>query len=583
MARAAARYSWKDLVPALAVLAAAPWLAGMLFAAFVGARHYLPGYFEYVRLWRLYSPSAHYRPLLQLAAAIPLVMAVAIALVPLLSRRPALFGDAHFAGEDEVRSAGLRARQGVILGRLRGRLLRAQGQLGVLLFAPPRSGKGVGFVIPNLLTWSGSVIVNDLKLENFEKTSGARAAMGQSIVLFAPLDAEGRTHAYNPLDFVSKNPRLRVNDVQAITAKLVVTPPRADPMWSNEARVLLDGLILFLLDVNPCASLGAIYRMVLSVPNFADYIGWAMQEYDGRLDPVTVMQFNGFLGKAVKEQSGVLSTLKASLSLFANPLVDLATSSSDFDPRDLRRRRITIYLGVMPRDIGRLSPLLNIFVQQTFDGLLGRLPGADEPYQILALLDEFTALGRLENVEKGIAYFAGYNIVLAPVIQDLSQLEEVYGQAVTETFLSTANIRIAYAQNSLKTAKYLSEEMGFRTVRTKSQSRRVADPWHGHVSESQMRRELMLPHEIRELDRRKLLLLVEAASPVKADKIRYYRERAFTRLLQPQLSPPRLLGTVIEPPRMPSEQPALSEQEIDEVLTALDHGEHNGGRSTSRR
>ncbi|MDB5977275.1 MAG: hypothetical protein JWR07_4035 [Nevskia sp.] len=564
------RYSWKDLVPPVLFLAAGPWLAGMLFASFVGARHYVPGYFEFVGMWHRFAPDPHYRKLLHVAAVVPVVLAALFAIIPALAGRPAYFGNAHFADEAEVRAAGLRAREGVILGRLRGRLLRAQGQLGLLLFAPPRSGKGVGFVIPNLLTWRDSAIVNDLKLENYETTSGARSAMGQQIVLFAPLDAEGRTHAYNPLDFVSKDRRLRVNDVQAITAKLIVTPPRADPMWSNEARVLLDGLILFLLDVNRQASLGAVYRMVLSVPNFADYLTWAMKEYDGRLDPVAVMQFNGFLGKAFKEQSGVLSTLKASLSLFANPLVDRATSTTEFDPRELRRRPMTIYLGVVPRDIARLSPLLNIFVQQTFDGLLGRLPGRDEPHQVLALLDEFTALGRLENVEKGIAYFAGYNIILAPVIQDLSQLEEVYGQAVTETFLSTANIRIAYAQNSLKTAKYLSEELGFRTITTRTRSRHVNDPWQGHVSESQTRRELLLPHEIRELDRRKALLLVEAAPPIKVDKIRYYRERAFVRLLRPEVGRPHLRNTTVEPPRMPAAGPPLSDQEIDHVLESID-------------
>lgn len=508
--------------------------------------------------------------LLALAGGIPLSLSILFALLPVLTRRPALFGDAHFGDESEVRAAGLRAPQGVILGRLRGRLLRAQGQLGVLLFAPPRSGKGVGFVIPNLLTWRGSVIVNDLKLENYDRTSGTRSEMGQQIVLFSPLDTEGRTHAYNPLDFVSKDRALRINDIQAITSKLVVPHSKADPMWANEGRALLDGLILFLLDAGKRATLGAVYRAILSTPNFADYLRWAMSEYEDRLDPLAVMQFNGFLGKAPKEQSGVLSTLKSSLSLFANPLVDRATSSTDFDPRRLRRQPMTIYLGVMPRDIGRLAPLLNIFVQQTFDGLLGALPGADEPLQVLALLDEFTALGRLENVEKGIAYFAGYNIVLAPVIQDLSQLEEVYGHAVTEIFLSTANIRIAYAQNSLKTAKYLSEEMGFRTITTRSRSHRVADPWQGQVSESQTRRELMFPHEIRELDRHKELLLVEAASPIKADKIRYYQDRAFTRLVRPAFERPRLTAKIVEPPVIPGSVQVMSDVEIDEVLAGID-------------
>jgi type IV secretion system protein VirD4 len=563
------RWSWKDAVVPGAILVAAPWLAGLLFTAFVGVQHYTPAYAEFGQMWRTYASNPHYRVMLLAAAGLPILLAAAFAAIPWLDRRPRLFGDAHFASESEVQAAGLRARHGLILGRLGGRLLRATGQLGVLVFAPPRSGKGVGFVIPNLLTWPGSALVNDLKLENYEKTAGTRLAMGQRIVLFAPLDPEGRTNAYNPLDLISKDRRLRIDDVQAITAKLVPTSARSDPMWSNEARVLLDGLILFLLDAGPRATLGAVYRAILSTPNFPDYLSWAMQEYEDRLDPLAVMQFNGFLGKAPKEQSGVLSTLKSALSLFGNPLVDAATSASDFDPRLLRIKPTTIYLGVMPRDIARLSPLLNIFVQQVFDGLLGRLPGPDEPLQLLAMLDEFTALGRLQNVEKGIAYFAGYNIVLAPVIQDLSQLEEVYGHSVAETFLATANIRIAFAQNSLKTAKYLSEELGFRSVKTMSRSHRSGDPWHTHVSESQARRELLLPHEIRELDRRKSLVLVEAYPPVLAEKIAYYRDKAFLQLIKPQPERPYLRSAIVLPPTMPDDRSSISDQDIDRVLDAV--------------
>lgn len=539
------------LLPAAVTLALSPWLAAGLFGALIGASQYQPGYADYPALWQLYAVTPRYRVLLLIAAAIPLLSAAALAVLPFRHRRPTLFGDAHFADESEIRRAGLRANTGIILGRFHGRLLRAAGQIGVLVFAPPRSGKGVGFVIPNLLTWPGSALVNDIKLANFEATSGCRAAMGQQVYLFAPLDAEGRTHNYNPLDFVSKRRDRRINDIQAITSKLVVTPQRADPMWSTEARMLLDALILFLLDVNGRASLGAVYRTVLATPDFNDYLRWALRKHTDRLDPFTVMQFNGFLSKAGKEQSGVLSSLQTALSLFSNPYIDRATSSSDFDLRELRRTPTTVYLGVMPRDIARLAPLLNIFVQQAFDGLLGHLPGPDEPHALLALLDEFTALGRLENVEKGIGYFASYNIVLAPVIQDLSQLEETYGHASMETFLATANIRIAYAQNSLRTAKYLSDELGFRTVKTRTQSR----PSHGRgsrsISESQSRRELMLPHEIREMPADEQLILVEASPPVKAKKIRYFRDRRFRSLVRPALQLPRSMTVIQEPPVRP--------------------------------
>lgn len=563
------RWNWKDAVVPLAVLAAAPWLAALLFTAFVGVRHYTPGYAEFATMWRTYAPSPHYRLLLLASAGLPILLAVAFAVIPWFDRRPKLFGDAHFASEREIQAAGLRAKQGIILGRLRGRLLRASGQLGILVVAPPRSGKGVGFVIPNLLTWTGSAVVNDLKLENYALTSGARVAMGQQVVLFAPLDPNGHTHGYNPLDFVSRDVRWRVDGVQSITSKLVVAHGKSDPMWSLEARALLDGLILFLLDAMEHATLGAVYRCVLSTPDFPAYLEWAKKEYGEHLDPFAVMQFNGFLGKAPKEQSGVLSTLKAALSIFGNPLIDRATSVTDFDPRRLRQVPMTIYLGVLPRDIARVSPLLNIFVQQVFDGLLHRIPTKGEPLQVLALLDEFTALGRLQNVEKGIAYFAGYNIVLAPVIQDLSQLEEIYGPAVAETFLSTANIRIAFAQNSLKTAKHLSESLGYRTIATRSRSRGGRDVWHTHTSESQARRELMLPHEIRELDRCKALVIVEAHPAVLADKIFYYRERRFRRLLAPSAPRPVLTSQVAEPPKQPDFVDAMTDEEIDDVAAAV--------------
>lgn len=549
------------------MLVAAPWLAAGIFAAMIDARQYQPGYADWPKLWQLYSAVPRYRGLLIVAAAVPLITSLALAVLPFQRRRPTLFGDAHFADEQEIRSAGLRMKTGVILGRSRGRLLRAAGQIGVLVFAPPRSGKGVGFVIPNLLTWTGSVLVNDIKLANYEATSGRRAAMGQKVYLFAPLDPDGRTHCYNPLDFVSPRHDRRINDIQAITSKLVVTPQRADPMWSTEARMLLDALILFLLDVNGRASLGAVYRTVLATPDFNDYLKWALRKHAAKLDPFTVMQFHGFLGKAGKEQSGVLSSLKTALSLFSNPYIDRATSSSDFDLRDLRRTPTTLYLGVMPRDIARLGPLLNIFVQQTFDGLLGQLPGPDEPHALLALLDEFTALGRLENVEKGIGYFASYNIVLAPVIQDLSQLEEVYGQASMDTFLATANIRVAYAQNSLKTAKYLSDELGYRTVTTRTHSRAGQARAHRSVSESQSRRELMLPHEIRELSADEQLILVEASPPVKAKKIRYYRERRFRALIRPALQLPKSIAVAQQPPaRSDAVCLNLTETEIARVV-----------------
>src|SRR5262249_34417818 len=126
-------------------------------------------------------------------------LAVAVAMGIARSLRPPLHGAARWASEAELAGAGLRAEQGVMLGREGGRLLVFGGPEHVMLHAPTRSGKGVGVVIPNLLTWPDSVVVLDVKRENWEASAGFRAAHGQEVILFDPLDAEGRTARFNPL------------------------------------------------------------------------------------------------------------------------------------------------------------------------------------------------------------------------------------------------------------------------------------------------------------------------------------------------------------------------------------------------
>src|SRR5205085_5576831 len=119
----------------------------------------------------------------------------ALALIP---RRRSLHGDARFATKKEIADAGLLGNDGIILGRLGNRYLMLPGQQGVELEAPPRSGKGVGVVIPNLLNWPGSVIVSDIKGENFMRTAGYRAVHGQEVHLFDPLSERERSARWNP-------------------------------------------------------------------------------------------------------------------------------------------------------------------------------------------------------------------------------------------------------------------------------------------------------------------------------------------------------------------------------------------------
>lgn len=529
-----------------------PWFSAYLFLALIGDTTTQPGPLALFDYWRAFAGTS-YSMKLYIATASPWLLFLGAGVALLLNRPNTQHGDAHFASENEIRKAGLRSTDGLLLGKKGGAYLCASGQLGAIMFAPPRSGKGVGFGVPNLLNWQGSAIVTDIKLENYEVTSRFRQVHGQRIVNFSPLAADGRTHRYNPLDFVSHDANLRVNDLQKLTFKLLPTPENDNPMWANEGRDLLEGFILYLMDVDPPATLGRTLRLIRGIEDVPAWAKDKMERYSSRLDQHTRLAFTGFMQKSKKEQSGVLSSVKGALALWSNPLVDYATAATDFDPGQLRAKRMTIYVGIQPGDIGRLAPLVSMFLQQTFDTLLQRLPGENDPHQVLALLDEFTAMGRLANVEKGIAYFASYNICLAPIIQDLTQLNAVYGPDMAKTFLSTSRYRVAFAQNNDETAEYISRQLGQKTIRTKSDSRRTND-LYTNISHSHTGRPLLFAHDIMQLPRRDELILAENSPAIRARKIVYFKERAFKK---------RLLGAAPLPTSILPE-PAYTENSVAE-------------------
>jgi type IV secretion system protein VirD4 len=132
------------------------------------------------------------------------------------------YGSARWATEKEIRTAGLLNPDGVVLGQLGCHYLRHDGPEHVLCFAPTRSGKGVGLVIPTLLTWPGSVIVHDIKGENCPLTAGWRERFGR-VLLFDPTNPD--SSPYNPLLEVRRGDA-EIRDVQNI-ADILVDPEGA--------------------------------------------------------------------------------------------------------------------------------------------------------------------------------------------------------------------------------------------------------------------------------------------------------------------------------------------------------------------
>lgn len=454
---------------------------------------------------------------------------------PLIDFRPfkkkeTLHGDAHWATEDEIRGAKLRAKKGFLLGRTgRNKYLIIDDFQHILLFAPTGSGKGVGFVIPNLVFWEGSLVCHDIKGENHELTSGFREKkLGQQVFFWNPADPDGFTHCYNPLDWISNKPGQMVDDVQKICNLIL---PEQE-FWQNEARSLLLGVILYLYAVpEKACSFGEVVRtmrsddVVYSLAVVLDTIG-------KKIHPVSYMNIAAFLQKADKERSGVVSTLNSGLELWANPLIDTATATSDFDMQMMKKQLMSVFCAVTPDNLQRLEPLLKVFYQQATDFMTRKMPGKDEPHGVLFLMDEFPTLGEMKQFQTGIAYFRGYRVKLFLIVQDTQQLKGIYEDAGMNSFLSNSAYRVTFAANNIETAKLISELVGNKTV--KQYSKNIPkfldfDPKSRTMNESEVQRALLLPQEVVTLPRDEQIILIESVAPIKTKKIFWYQDPFFTK------------------------------------------------------
>jgi type IV secretion system protein VirD4 len=460
-----------------------------------------------------------------IAIAVPPVIIVILSLITFF-KKESIFGNARFATTAEMKRANLFGGEGILLGKKGGKFIIAEGTEHVLVAAPSRSGKGVGIVVPNLLNWNGSAVVLDVKKENFRITSGFREKCGHKVYLFDPADPEGITHCYNPLDIISHNPLLRINDIQKIANFITPNPMDGDPMWASEARKLFLSAVLFLQDTKKDLTLGEVYRFING--NTAGDMSELLANNEAALDPSCIYNMINFISMGDKQRSGVKSTLTSALDLFDNPLIDQATSKSDFTFADLRKKKITLYVGVTPNNLSRLKPLLNLFFQQCIDYQTQSLPNkTTEPEKILLLMDEFTALGRMDIIKDGIAFFAGYHIRLMPVIQGPSQLADKYGEHGKRSMISNFKYRVIFAPNDPSDAEAISRELGIKTAKQRSRSGSIGDGKGRSVTTSETGRALLLPQEVKQLSHKKEVIIVEAMPPIMADKIVYHEDADF--------------------------------------------------------
>jgi len=486
-------------------------------------------------------------------------------------------GDARFATLADMKKAGLLERkpESILIGKYKGRHLWLGGAQHVITISPTRSGKTASLAIPVLLTYGHSIVVLDLKGELYKATSGKRKAMGQQILVWAPYDEQGHTHRFNPMTLLAgMAPAKRIGEVQTIAAILYPDQPGADPFWTTQARAAFTAFASYLFeawDSSHPNSAGASPSLVNTLEDFPSFerilrfssgsddestremlVALLKEAKPGTISTQTRTVFANLAGLADDTCSSVIATMQAPLQQFLSPILAAATNATDFDIRSLRKKPTTLYVNIPTNKLDESSKLLNIFfstvIGNNLDKQLGEEP--DLTYQMLMLMDEFTAMGRVDVWAKRISIAASYGVCDLCIVQSRAQLSGTYGENDAQNFITNHGAQIVFAPREQADANAYSEMLGYRTVRKQQRStsqggsgRQVST---SHVEE---RRALLLPQEIKELPADEELIFYEGCKPIRARKNWFFKDKAFQKAAS---MPPAAIVRTREPDVIPA-------------------------------
>lgn len=484
-----------------------------------------------------------------------------IALIPLFKhKRESLHGDASFAGMGDLTKAGLlkQTPQGILIGKYKGRYLWLGGAQHVITISPTRSGKTTSVAIPVLLSYLQSVIVLDLKGELYKATSGWRQAQGQTIRVWAPYDEAGNTHRFNPMTLlVGMDSGKRLGEIQTIAAILYPDEQSKDPFWTSQSRTAFAGFASYMFEAwdHNVSQLIAeqappeLLPQINSSPAFPSLErilrfssgenGQSTREMlqsllkmpeDGFISPQTRTVFGNLSGLAEQTFSSVIATMQSPLQQFLSPVLAAATNATDIDVLSLRRQPTSLYVILPTNKLDESSKLLNIFfsslIGNNLDKQLGEEP--DLKYQMLLMMDEFTAMGRVDVWAKRISISASYGIRDLCIIQSRAQLRGTYGDNDAQNFITNHGAQIVFAPREQSDATEYSEMLGYKTIRKEHRSTsRGGGSNQVSTSFTEEKRALFLPQEIKELPADDELIFYEGCKPIRAKKNWYFRDKQF--------------------------------------------------------
>lgn len=442
----------------------------------------------------------------------------------------AVFGTARWANKRELKqlTAG---DEGLLIGRdpTTGQLLRYDGPAHLLTMAPTRTGKGVGTVIPNLLTADRSIICIDPKGENAQIAGSARERFGPVHVL-DPFEITGeKSSAYNPLDMLDPGGLDVAEDASTLADALVYDEPGTggEAHWNEEAKALIAGLILkIVVAESPGRRHLETLReyLTLAPERFLALMG-RMQDMDEANGLIT-RTANRHLGKSDREAAGVLSAAQRHTHFLDSPRMTAVLSRSEFGFADLKRRNVSIFLVLPPDRLSTYARWLRLLISQSLTAMARERASPHRP--VLYLLDEFAALGHLAPIERAMGLMAGYGVQLWPILQDVHQLRATYGRRAG-TFLSNAAVLQVFGVNDIETAELIARTIGKTDVNyaTRSFSKGVTSSAE-HIAA----RDLINADEILRLSANKMILLRQGQLPAAVSKIRYFEDKEFADLFQ---------------------------------------------------
>ena len=505
-----------------------------------------------------------------------------------------LHGSARWATKKEIEEMGYMGnKDGVYIGGYKNgnalQYLKHNGPEHILCFAPTRSGKGVGLILPSLFAWEGSSITLDIKGENWALTAGYRKSLGHKVIKFDPTDITDATASFNPLEEIDLTDYSCIKQVQNIALMLVDPDGKGlTDYWNKAGYAFLSGALLHCLvciktssaDERTATLQDLVFMLsgqcpLTGTPKSLEELFREMRKMDHTLHLEDMFaNFNKEVGKEIhrfiassatemenkgeQEVKGVVSSALVNLSLFRDPIITKNTAKSDFRLHDLinHNNPVDLYLVVSPAEIDRVKPLIRLMVDMIIRYVCREMEFKDGKsvkgykHRMLLLFDEFTSIGKLPVIEKAIAYIAGYGGKMYLIVQDLGQLNDTYGKE--NSLMANCHIRIAYAPNKLETAQMLSEMTGKTTIVEKKTSFSYSRSGKSRsVNIQETARPLLTPDECMRLPGARkdsngnvleggdMLILTAGRSPIYGRQILYFKDPTFStraKILAPEKS-----------------------------------------------